>query len=406
MVLINFSAKELTGKIVYYGPGLCGKTTNLQYIYKNLAPRIKGHFISLATDEDRTLFFDFLPIDLGRVRGMRTRFMLYTVPGQVFYNETRKVVMRGADAIVFVADSQVDRADANIESFENMKENLVLNGINPDTIPLVFQYNKRDVKRIVPLEELNKQLNLRNVPYFGSIATQGHGVMETFTSIGKMLMVDLKKNYHLKTKLKQTDQDEPEQKEQRPAIKEKPVEKPEIRVEEPVALTSTPAPQPHLQTQDELAELISPEDSPIVTEELSEALNTEALPVAKEEVVLHSQKLSWFSIDGDTLKREEGDSRSTPLAGLKPKQKPSQHPVQSSETKPTSIDPIKTVQPPAGEPLPPIPVQHLQNQENSLKNEVDQLRQENLELKQNQAELVRLMTELKKEIQTMHKKDS
>lgn len=199
MVFFNYSTKEITGKIVYYGPGLCGKTTNLQYIYKKLDPTTKGKMLSLATEADRTLFFDFLPVKLGTIRGMKIRFQLYTVPGQVFYNETRKLVLKGADAIVFVADSQETMIDANVDSYKNMEENLSHNGLDPDTIPLMMQYNKRDLPEISSIDELDKILNKRGVPYMEAIAIQGKGVIETFQMMGKILMNEIVKKHKLKS---------------------------------------------------------------------------------------------------------------------------------------------------------------------------------------------------------------
>src|SRR5258706_10559182 len=156
MVLFNYSTRELTAKIVYYGPGICGKTTNLQFIHENLPGEVRGKMLSLATKTDRTLFFDFLPIDLGEIRGMKTRVQLYTVPGQVFYNETRKMVLKGVDGIVFVADSQPLMMDSNTEAFRNLHENLETIGVRFDTLPMVFQYNKRDLDNALPVKTLNE----------------------------------------------------------------------------------------------------------------------------------------------------------------------------------------------------------------------------------------------------------
>lgn len=195
MVLFNYGAKEITAKIVYYGPGLCGKTTNLQYIYKKVPSKTKGKMISLATKSDRTLFFDFLPLDLGQIGGLRTRFQLYTVPGQVFYNSTRKLVLKGADSVVFVADSQRRMMPANIESFDNLKENLQEEGIDIESIPLVMQYNKRDLNDIVSIEELNKRLNSLNRPFLAACATSGDGVLETLKMISKLTLDVLSKKY-------------------------------------------------------------------------------------------------------------------------------------------------------------------------------------------------------------------
>ncbi|MBK5256323.1 MAG: GTPase domain-containing protein, partial [Vicinamibacteria bacterium] len=179
MVLFNYSTKELTAKVVYYGAGLCGKTTNLQWIHEQLPIRNKGKMLSLATEADRTLFFDFLPIELGTIRGMKTRVQLYTVPGQVFYNATRRMVLKGADCVVFVADSQDAMIDANSDAMKNLRENLVANELDPDNIPLVIQYNKRDLPNAASLDELNKVLNARGVPFIEASAKSGTGVEET-----------------------------------------------------------------------------------------------------------------------------------------------------------------------------------------------------------------------------------
>ncbi len=194
MPFINFPAREINCKIVYYGPGLCGKTTNIQYIYGNTNPNTKGKLITLDTEADRTLFFDFLPLSLGEIRGFRTRFFLYTVPGQVFYDATRKLVLRGADGVVFVADSQVERLDANLESLENLEINLRDHGLDVNTIPFVMQYNKRDLPNVESLAELRRQLNTRNMPEFQAIAPKGYGVFETLKAVVKLVLRDLQKN--------------------------------------------------------------------------------------------------------------------------------------------------------------------------------------------------------------------
>ena len=193
MSFINYPAREINCKIVYYGPGLCGKTTNLQYIYKKTNPDAKGKMISLATETERTLFFDFLPLSLGEIRGFKTRFHLYTVPGQVFYDASRKLILKGVDGIVFVADSQVERMEANVESIENLKANLVEQGYSLDSIPYVMQYNKRDLPNAAPVAEMRKLLNPNGVPEFESIATEGPGVFETLKSVAKLVLVELKK---------------------------------------------------------------------------------------------------------------------------------------------------------------------------------------------------------------------
>jgi len=190
---INFAAREINCKIVYYGPGLGGKTTNLQYIYDKTNEKSKGKMISLATETDRTLFFDFLPLDLGTVRGFRTRFHLYTVPGQVFYDASRKLILRGVDGVVFVADSQEERMDANIEALENLKENLKEHGYDYKTISYVLQLNKRDLPNVLPIDVLRKELAGRAEPVFESVACQGCGVFETLKEVARQVFVELKK---------------------------------------------------------------------------------------------------------------------------------------------------------------------------------------------------------------------
>lgn len=193
MSFINYPLREITCKIVYYGPGLCGKTTNLQYIYAKTNPAARGNMISLATESERTLFFDFLPLGLGEIRGFKTRFHLYTVPGQVFYDASRKLILNRADGVVFVADSQEDRMDANLESVENLRTNLAEHGYDLDKIPYVVQYNKRDLPNVVPLEELSRQLNPRQVPEFEAIAPTGVGVFDTLKAVAKQVLAEMKK---------------------------------------------------------------------------------------------------------------------------------------------------------------------------------------------------------------------
>ena len=195
MVLFNYATKELTAKIVYYGPGLCGKTTNLQFIHENLPGKVKGKMLSLATKTDRTLFFDFLPLDLGEIRGMKTRVQLYTVPGQVFYNETRKLVLKGVDGVVFVADSQNKMLSPNVEAFKNLQENLKGHGITLAELPHVIQFNKRDLPNLSSIEEINAGVNLYNAPFYESVATTGIGVKDTLNAITKLVLLHLTKKY-------------------------------------------------------------------------------------------------------------------------------------------------------------------------------------------------------------------
>jgi hypothetical protein len=192
MSFINYSSREINCKIVYYGPGLCGKTTNLQYIYSKTNPDLKGKMISLATETERTLFFDFLPLSLGQIRGFKTRFHLYTVPGQVFYDASRKLILKGVDGVVFVADSQVERMEANLESIDNLKANLGEQGYDLTKVPLVIQYNKRDLPNAAPLDEMRRMLNPRGNPDFEAAAPVGRGVFETLKAIAREVLSDLK----------------------------------------------------------------------------------------------------------------------------------------------------------------------------------------------------------------------
>jgi signal recognition particle receptor subunit beta len=191
MSMINYASREINCKIVYYGTGLGGKTTNLEYIYSRVNPETKGKMISLATESERTLFFDFLPIDLGEVRGFKTRFHLYTVPGQVYYNASRRLILKGVDGIVFVADSQASRAEANIESMHNLYENLETYGYDLENIPFAIQYNKRDMPSILGVEELRAQINPMGVPDFEGVAIEGKGVFETLSCVSKLVVESL-----------------------------------------------------------------------------------------------------------------------------------------------------------------------------------------------------------------------
>jgi signal recognition particle receptor subunit beta len=193
MSFINYSSREINCKIVYYGPGLCGKTTNLQHIYTKTNPEVKGKMISLATETERTLFFDFLPLALGEIRGFKTRFHLYTVPGQVFYDASRKLILKGVDGVVFVADSQIERMEANVESLDNLRVNLKEQGYELDGIPFVMQYNKRDLPNAAPLDEMQRVLNARNAPCYEACASAGPGVFETLKAVAKNVLSDLKK---------------------------------------------------------------------------------------------------------------------------------------------------------------------------------------------------------------------
>ena len=194
MTFINYVAREINCKIVYYGPGLGGKTTNLQYVYQITSPENKGKLISLATETERTLFFDFLPIDLGQIRGFRTRFHLYTVPGQVFYDSSRKLILKGVDGVVFVADSQEERLDANLESVSNLAQNLKEHGFDLGKIPYVLQLNKRDLPSAMPVEDLKQHLLVKGEPVIEAVATQGVGILTTLKAVARQVLVELRKS--------------------------------------------------------------------------------------------------------------------------------------------------------------------------------------------------------------------
>jgi small GTP-binding protein len=193
MTFINYASREINCKIVYYGPGLCGKTTNLQYIYDKTNPGAKGKLISLATETDRTLFFDFLPLELGTVRGFKTRFHLYTVPGQVFYDASRKLILKGVDGVIFVADSQVERMDANVEAIDNLQINLKSQGYDLMNIPYVLQLNKRDLPNVESVEEMKRLLLKKNEPVIEAVAAKGPGVFETLKGVAKLVLSELTK---------------------------------------------------------------------------------------------------------------------------------------------------------------------------------------------------------------------
>ena len=193
MPFINFATKEINCKIVYYGPGLSGKTTNIKWIYDHIKPENKGEMITLATETERTLFFDFVPIEVSNVKGFKVRFHLYTTPGQIIYQASRKLILKGVDGVVFVADSQEERHDANLDTLDDMLENLKEYDIDIEELPLVFQYNKRDLPNVLPVEVLRRDLNRWNRPDFEAVATKGIGVLETFKEITRQVLKKLKK---------------------------------------------------------------------------------------------------------------------------------------------------------------------------------------------------------------------
>lgn len=293
MVLFNYATKEITMKVVYYGPGLCGKTTNLQYIHSRLNPKTRGKLISLATETDRTLFFDFLPMEMGIIKGFKIRFQLYTVPGQVRYNATRKLVLKGADGVVFVADSQSTLMDQNIESFGNLKENLLLNGLDPQTIPLVFQYNKRDINDIIPVPELNEKLNYRGVPFFESIAIKGSGVLESFKEITKILLKEMAEKHRVEVKEEILPSEAPVKHEVHPVE--------DLKIREPIIEDIHPA----VEVESGIAGETIPE---IIGEEVSEAIEyvspaEEPLAVEEEvtEVAEHPAEIETPSVEEPTI---------------------------------------------------------------------------------------------------------
>ncbi|MEX0907501.1 MAG: GTPase domain-containing protein [Gemmatimonadota bacterium] len=191
MSMINYASREINCKLVYYGPGLGGKTTNLEYVYNKVNPETRGKLISLATEQERTLFFDFLPVDLGSIRGFKTRFHLYTVPGQVYYNASRRLILKGVDGLVFVADSQAERMDANIAALENLYENLADYGYDASQLPIVLQWNKRDLPSAVPVDELRRQLNPMGLHEHEAVAVSGVGVFDTLKAVSKLVLKSL-----------------------------------------------------------------------------------------------------------------------------------------------------------------------------------------------------------------------
>jgi len=194
MALVNHTTREINAKIVYYGPGLCGKTTNIHLIFHRIAPGQRGKLISLATETDRTLFFDFLPVELGTIKNYKVRFHLYTVPGQVFYNATRKLVLKGADGVIFVADSQRAMLDANLESLSNLRDNFAEQGVDLTDFPMVIQFNKRDLPDVLSVDEMNAALNPRHLPFYEAVAMTGEGVLKTFTAVSKLVLQDMQKH--------------------------------------------------------------------------------------------------------------------------------------------------------------------------------------------------------------------
>jgi small GTP-binding protein len=236
MALLNYQKKEINAKIVYYGPGLSGKTTNIQYIYKKLKPEHKGKLMTLATQTDRTLFFDFLPVELGEIKGLKTRFQIYTVPGQVYYNATRKLVLKNVDGIVFVADSQKKMMNDNIESLKNLEDNLRFYNRSLKDVPIVFQYNKRDLPDVLSVDELQQALNKYKFPYFESVAHTGQGVLQTLTTVSKLVLQKLRTSTDFtRAEAETVSPEEPRQ------VKEEPQPAPEVASEAEVEVEPVPS---------------------------------------------------------------------------------------------------------------------------------------------------------------------
>lgn len=303
MVLFNYATRELTAKIVYYGPGLCGKTTNLEFVHKSLPDKTRGKMLSLATQTDRTLFFDFLPIDLGQVKGMKTRVQLYTVPGQVFYDATRKLVLKGADGVVFVCDSQKEMMESNLESWENLKENLRENNLDIKSLPIVIQYNKRDLPNVMSVKDLNKKVNDIQAPHFEAVALNGKGVQETLKGVTKLVLQQLQHKYMKEEREPKDEAAAPDAVEAMPASQAAPVEElkelpgleelekadaPRARLEKTITTrVEEPAELEELEEIGELEEYHPPEPAPRAAQ-VEEAQTVEPLP--EEPQLIHDEQ--------------------------------------------------------------------------------------------------------------------
>lgn len=332
MVLFNYATKELTAKVVYYGPGLCGKTTNLQYIYDTLPNPAKGKMLSLATKTDRTLFFDFLPIDLGKIRGMKTKIQLYTVPGQVFYDTTRKLVLKGADGVVFVADSQRAMLEANTDSFQNLIVNLKEQNIDIENMPHVIQYNKRDMKNVLSVPELEEAVNIYNVPSFEAVAVNGDGVFETLKGISKLVLKNLSRKYGLEEEMVPDDDPPPPKPAAKPmpelppnpgrpadSIKTQPTPEP-IPEPEPV-----PVPEPKIEVEPE-----------IIVEDLDDAVSgAPSLDVSIDEIEFIEDEIAPFASDSEPMFGGDSAANEASLESV----------IEDDEPHPTdlTLDPISSL---------------------------------------------------------------
>ncbi len=305
MAIFNYANREITAKIVYYGPAVCGKTTSLQVIHQKIAPNQRGKLLSLATETDRTIFFDLLPLKLGEIKGFKLKFQLYTVPGQVKYNNTRKLVLQGADAIVFVADSQRARRQANIESFKNLQENLLEQGQRLEDLPLVYEYNKRDVESPLSVEELNRDLNARGLPYFETVASQGRGVMEALEAISKMTLEYLEKRLLG---------------DQKPKVEEVPKPRTEKKIEEPKETVSVASQDIMDLTLEEPALTFSEEELTgleLESDLLAPMDQPQPSPSSSFEDLLASSKPIGY---GDNVQIEEAELTTLPLVSDEPLQ--------------------------------------------------------------------------------------
>jgi signal recognition particle receptor subunit beta len=298
MVVISYSGKEANAKIVYYGPGLGGKTTNLEFIYDSVPASSRGKMVSMKTQTDRTLFFDFLPLDLGELGGFRTRFLLYTVPGQVFYNATRKLVLRGCDAIAFIADSQVGKMDENKESLANLVENLADYDLKLDDIPWVIQYNKRDLPEVYTVEELNRELNPQNVPCFEAVSTEGTGVFETFRGLSRLLLEKLSEEIGHRMIMsrpfgrRQEQQRESEIPEVKPTAEAQPVREPEKAEPEAVDLASQVSSDTSEVDMEELEILPRDETGPRYSQDTpDQEIPHAGSPVEPEPTIAHEKEI-------------------------------------------------------------------------------------------------------------------
>jgi signal recognition particle receptor subunit beta len=311
MASINYAFKEISCKIVFYGPGLSGKTTNLQYVHLKIPAQSRGELISLATDQDRTLYFDFLPLDIGRIHGFSTKFQLYTVPGQVYYNATRKLVLRGVDGLVFVADSQKCKMDENVESLQNLADNLREYEYNMEKIPLVFQYNKRDLPALNSVRELQEALNPRGYPQFESVATKGTGVFDTLKCVSKLVLDQAKRkelfgDRKMEVKKAETVYAEPARSSataRELATAVEPTPSADTPAQQPGATVAQEEPEPVVDTTRTSKEMPQ-EGKPEIGPKVEEVLHKESTPMVQPPQRESPTVISWSA--GQSRKRGEG----------------------------------------------------------------------------------------------------